>query len=194
MNNIFKALVFAADKHKNQKRKNKDQTPYINHPIDVANKLLESGVTQETVIMAALLHDTIEDTNTTYEELVNIFGLNVANIVKECTDDKSLPKLERKKQQILHVKQMSTEAKLVKLADKLSNLSDLEIDPPTNWTKEYIRGYYIWNYVIYSELINIHESDLLLVIKLNKIFSNKEITKMTQEQINKELQDYYSLL
>lgn len=189
MNNIFKALVFASEKHKNQ-----DKTPYINHPIDVANKLVQSGITDENIIISALLHDTIEDTNTTYSELVNTFGLKIANIVKECTDDKSLPKLERKKQQILHIKEMSEEAKLVKLADKLSNLSDLENDPPTNWNDEYIRGYYIWNYMIYLQLTDINEYDLLMVFKLYKIFNNKGITKLTQEELNKELQKYYSIL
>lgn len=95
-----KALKFASIKHQNQRRKQPGDIPYINHPIDVANILVEAGVKDHEILAAALLHDTIEDTNTTEEELEKEFGSHIKNIVLECTDNKALSKVERKKKQI----------------------------------------------------------------------------------------------
>ena len=98
---LITALAFAADKHRNQRRKDADASPYINHPIALANLFLnEAGVEDQRVLIAAILHDTIEDTDTTEQELVKDFGKDVADIVLEVTDDKTLPKAERKQLQI----------------------------------------------------------------------------------------------
>ena len=129
------ALAFAADKHKNQRRKDADASPYINHPIALANLLLnEAGVEDQRVLIAAILHDTIEDTDTTEQELVKHFGKDVADIVLEVTDDKALPKAERKRLQIEHAAHISRRAKLVKLADKICNLRDITASPPAGWS------------------------------------------------------------
>ncbi|XP_026793559.3 guanosine-3',5'-bis(diphosphate) 3'-pyrophosphohydrolase MESH1 isoform X2 [Pangasianodon hypophthalmus] len=123
---LLEAISFAAEKHRNQRRKDPDATPYINHPIGVARILShEGGITDIEVLQAALLHDTIEDTDTTFEELEAMFGNKVARIVQEVTDDKTLPKQERKLLQVKHALHCSHQAKLVKLADKLYNLRDL---------------------------------------------------------------------
>lgn len=142
---LLKAIAFAADKHRNQRRKDADASPYINHPIALANTLAnEGGISNESALCAAILHDTIEDTETTKEELVVNFGEKIANIVMEVTDDKELPKAERKLLQIEHAAHASHEAKLVKLADKISNLRDLLSAPPKDWPKERISEYFDW--------------------------------------------------
>ena len=93
MNRVISAISFAADKHRNQRRKDIEASPYINHPIALANILAnEAGIEDEKVLVAAILHDTIEDTETTAQELADLFGDDVAAIVLEVTDDKSLPK------------------------------------------------------------------------------------------------------
>merc|ERR1719247_3507427 len=119
-------------------------TPYINHPIGVAHLLIEGGVKDVDVILAALLHDTVEDTDTTNEELIQEFGNRVAGIVAEVTDDKNLAKEERKRLQITKAPSKSPEAKLVKLADKLYNLRDLERCTPQGWTQERVQQYFVW--------------------------------------------------
>jgi guanosine-3',5'-bis(diphosphate) 3'-pyrophosphohydrolase len=114
--------------------------------------LVDSGVSDGTTLAAAALHDTIEDTKTTFEELVSNFGVAVAKVVQECSDDKKLPKAERKKLQIEKAKTVSKEARLVKMADKLSNLSGLQSDPPKDWTPEYIKGYALWSHMVVSSM------------------------------------------
>jgi guanosine-3',5'-bis(diphosphate) 3'-pyrophosphohydrolase len=141
---ILKAVAFAAEKHRNQRRKDPEASPYINHPIALANLLAAQGVTQPEVLCAALLHDTIEDTETTPDELEAHFGARIAAIVLEVTDDKNLPKAERKQHQIEHAPHASTEAKLVKLADKICNLSDILTSPPEGWPLERQQEYFDW--------------------------------------------------
>ncbi|XP_014205934.1 guanosine-3',5'-bis(diphosphate) 3'-pyrophosphohydrolase MESH1 [Copidosoma floridanum] len=142
---IVKCANFAAIKHSKQRRCNKEQTPYINHPIGVANILVEEGnVYDPNVIVAALLHDTVEDTDTSFEEIEEHFGEKVRKIVEEVTDDKSLPKLERKRLQIVHAPDSSFKAKLVKLADKLYNLRDLEKETPVGWSLDRVDQYFEW--------------------------------------------------
>jgi guanosine-3',5'-bis(diphosphate) 3'-pyrophosphohydrolase len=142
---LFKALAFAAHKHREQRRKDAEASPYINHPIALADVLVnEGGVTDIEVLSAALLHDTVEDTATTHEELVNAFGTRIARIVAEVTDDKRLPKAERKRLQIEHAAALSPEAKLVKLADKICNLRDVADRPPAQWNLERRREYFQW--------------------------------------------------
>jgi guanosine-3',5'-bis(diphosphate) 3'-pyrophosphohydrolase len=141
---LLRATAFAADKHRDQRRKDTNATPYINHPIALANVLAQAGIGNATVLAAALLHDTIEDTDTTVEELMGAFGVQIAGIVLEVTDDKSLSKAERKRLQIEHASQLSAPAKLVKLADKISNLRDLSDRPPRDWSVERKREYFDW--------------------------------------------------
>jgi len=142
---LLNALAFAAGKHRSQKRKDPAGTPYINHPINVAHILyFEGGVRDGNVLAAAVLHDTVEDTDTSHDELVRHFGKHVADIVAEVTDDKSQPKHVRKQHQVEHAPFISNEGKLVKLADKISNLRDVHQSPPANWTKERRVEYYQW--------------------------------------------------
>lgn len=142
---ILAALAFAAHKHRDQRRKDAGASPYINHPIALANVLRNAGgTTDPRVICAALLHDTLEDTNTTPAELKRLFGARICRIVEEVTDDKSLPKAERKRLQIEHAAHISREAKLVKLADKICNLQDILVSPPTTWSLERRQKYFDW--------------------------------------------------
>lgn len=142
---IFKALSFAAHKHQNQRRKNEEASPYINHLIAVAKVLWEVGEVYDiTTIIAGILHDTIEDTGTSPEELESLFGSKVRSIVKEVTDDKSLPKQVRKRLQIEQAGQASLEARCVKLADKISNIQDIIDSPPALWSLERQREYINW--------------------------------------------------
>ncbi|XP_026825495.1 guanosine-3',5'-bis(diphosphate) 3'-pyrophosphohydrolase MESH1 isoform X1 [Ooceraea biroi] len=146
---IIKCVNFAAEKHRNQRRKDVDQTPYINHPLGVANILIQEGkVFDSIVILAAILHDTVEDTDTTFEEIEREFGREVCQVVREVTDDKTLPKAERKRLQVQHAPHLSREAKLVKLADKLYNLRDLERSTPIGWTNERVKEYF--KYILFT--------------------------------------------
>ena len=146
MTDIFiKAAAFAADKHRNQRRKDADASPYINHPIALANVLAnEGGIANKDVLCAAMLHDTIEDTETTEAELRLAFGNKITAIVLEVTDDKSLDKAARKQMQIEHAPHISIEAKMVKLADKICNLRDILTTPPAGWPLERKLAYFEW--------------------------------------------------
>jgi guanosine-3',5'-bis(diphosphate) 3'-pyrophosphohydrolase len=142
---LFKALAFAAHKHRHQTRKGKKPIPYINHPIAVANLLVNVGnVTDTATILAALLHDTVEDTCTSLLELEKEFGATVSKLVAEVSDDKSLPKEERKRLQKEHAPNLSRRARLIKLADKTCNLRDVVGDPPKGWSLQRKREYFDW--------------------------------------------------
>ena len=142
---IVLAAEFAARKHRMQRRQDRDATPYINHPLALAKMLWTEGrVRNTTVLAAALLHDTIEDTRTTRAELVRNFGASVANVVAEVTDDKRLAKATRKRLQVEHAPHLSARAKLVKLADKTCNLRDVAKNPPTGWPIRRRREYFDW--------------------------------------------------
>jgi len=142
---ILRALAFAAHKHRDQRRKDPSASPYINHPIALANVLRnEGGIRSAEVICAALLHDTIEDTETTPEEITAAFGPRICAIVQEVTDDKKLPKAVRKHLQIVHAAHASREAKLVKLADKICNLRDIADQAPANWPLARQQQYFDW--------------------------------------------------
>lgn len=142
------------------------------------------------VLCAGVLHDTVEDTGTKYQELVDNFGVKIADIVMECTDDKSLSKVERKKLQIIKASHKSKEAKMVKLADKLSNLSDLHQNPPKNWSPEIIYGYFAWAYAVCREVKGTND---ILEEKLWTIFDQVGVTKLSEEELKSELEKYYSL-
>lgn len=150
---FIKAVAFAAEKHCNQRRKDADASPYINHPIALANVLAnEAGVKDVAVLCAAVLHDTIEDTQTTAVELEEAFGAHITSIVLEVTDDKSLEKHVRKQHQIDHAPHSSPKAKLVKLADKICNLRDILASPPSDWSTERKVAYFDWAEQVVSGL------------------------------------------
>ena len=154
---LFKALAFSAEKHRTQKRKDIDKSPYINHPIALANILAQRWVIDENVLCAAILHDTIEDTETTADELRKHFGEKITSIVLEVSDDKSLEKEERKQLQIDHAASLSKEAKLVKLADKIANITDIINTPPAGWSKERKQEYFAWAKAVVDNLRGVHQ-------------------------------------
>ena len=142
---FIRALEFASRKHSTQRRKDPAASPYINHPIALVSILaVEEGIHDPDVLCAALLHDTIEDTETTREELERHFGATIAGIVAEVTDDKSLEKQQRKRLQIEHAHALSPGAGLVKLADKIANLRDVADSPPANWDLKRRQEYFDW--------------------------------------------------
>ena len=150
---LLKALEFSAIKHRNQRRKDIDASPYINHPISLANILCnEAHITDVQVICGALLHDTVEDTETEPEELESEFGVEIKNIVMEVTDDQALAKHERKQAQIDHAAEISEQAKLVKLADKISNLRDVSSNPPPHWSLQRRKEYFDWAKKVIDQL------------------------------------------
>lgn len=142
---FFKALRFAAHKHRNQRRKDSQSSPYINHPIEVAEIMWRVGHVRELpTLVAAVLHDTIEDTGTTPEEVKAEFGDAVLGLVLEVTDDKRLPKAERKRLQIETAPHKSPGAKQIKLADKIANVYDVTHTPPLTWSLQRKREYLDW--------------------------------------------------
>jgi len=142
---LLQAIEFSAYKHRTQRRKDADASPYINHPIAVGTLLATvGGVTDLPVLIAAVLHDTLEDTETTPAELQEHFGAEVRALVEEMTDDKSLPKAERKRLQVEHAPRVSARAKLIKLADKIANVRDVSTTPPSDWSLERRREYLDW--------------------------------------------------
>ncbi len=142
---LLGALRLAAEKHRSQRRKGVDASPYINHVIEVAELLARvGGVRDVELLTAAILHDTIEDTETTPAELEAAFGPRVRGLVAEVTDDKSLPKAERKQLQREHAPHLSRDAKQLKLADKISNVREVGASPPDGWSHERRREYIAW--------------------------------------------------
>ncbi len=142
---LLKAIHFSAMKHRDQRRKDPPQSPYINHPIQVVETLWDvGGIRDDATLVAAILHDTIEDTLTSPDEIRTHFGEEVLTLVLEVTDDKTLPKPERKRLQIEHAPHISPGAKLIKLADKISNLADILHAPPSNWSLQRRQEYLLW--------------------------------------------------
>jgi guanosine-3',5'-bis(diphosphate) 3'-pyrophosphohydrolase len=148
---LLMAIAFAAEKHRHQRRKDAAASPYINHPIAVANTLaVEGRVTDEAILLAACLHDTVEDTETTFEEIEEIFGTEVSNLVRSVTDDKSLEKAQRKQFQIEHAATASDKAKQIKVADKLCNIRDITTSPPKDWSLQRRTEYLDWSQKVVS--------------------------------------------
>lgn len=162
MNDLAKfiqAASFAAKKHRGQKRKGAVEEPYINHPLEVANLLANVGKVEDyDILIAAVLHDTIEDTETTKEEIAELFGTKVSEMVLEVTDDKSLPKAERKQKQIEHAPHLSTGAKHIKLADKSSNIRDVTENPPDFWSNERRLEYILWGEKVIAGVRGVNEN------------------------------------
>lgn len=158
MNRIIQAAAFAANKHRDQRRKDALAAPYINHPLALAHLLANevSGIESDDVIIAALLHDTLEDTDTTPDEILDAFGSRVRDIVLEVTDDKSLAKLERKRLQIEHAAALSYEARLVKLADRICNVRDVVVSQPLGWEPARVIDYFDWSKAVVDRLRGTH--------------------------------------
>ncbi len=162
MNNLttlIQAINFAAKKHHSQKRKGADGEPYINHPLEVLNLLTSVGKIEDfNVLIAAVLHDTIEDTETTKEEITKLFGAEVCETVLELTDDKSLPKPVRKQLQIEHAPYISKDAKQIKLCDKISNIRDVSENPPDGWSIKRRSEYVDWGEQVVAGLRGVNEN------------------------------------
>ncbi|MBS1979349.1 MAG: bifunctional (p)ppGpp synthetase/guanosine-3',5'-bis(diphosphate) 3'-pyrophosphohydrolase [Bacteroidetes bacterium] len=177
---LLKAMAFAADKHRFQKRKDSAGTPYINHPIHVAQILAETGrVEDETLLIAAILHDTIEDTETRPEEIRELFGQDVLDIVMEVTDDKSLPKAERKKLQVTQSSKKSESARKLKIADKICNVTDIIHHPPGNWDTERRLEYLDWCEQVLHGIRGTHdqlEDQLIRIINEGRAIIGSEQT------------------
>jgi (p)ppGpp synthase/HD superfamily hydrolase len=144
MHRVIEACAYAARKHQHQRRKGVAGEPYVNHLIDVAARVSRSAAADDDLLIAALLHDVIEDTDGTAEEISALFGPEVARVVLEVTDDKSLPKAERKARQEAEVAHKSVSAKRIKLADKASNLAALAESPPSHWDRARVLAYIDW--------------------------------------------------
>jgi guanosine-3',5'-bis(diphosphate) 3'-pyrophosphohydrolase len=184
-----KALVFASRKHQLQRRKNDKNLPYINHPIEVAHILAEAGITDVKILSTAVLHDTLEDTETTSQELDLEFGQEVRLMVEECSDDKSLGKAERKKAQIEHSLHISNGAKLVKIADKISNNRAVLDSPPLGWNATRITAYFIWSQAVCRNLRGVSEA---LDNEVKAVFEESGINKFSQEEKDALLEAYYA--
>ena len=142
---LFNAAIFAAKKHQGQVRKDQRGSPYVTHPLIVAKTLWGiGGVRDSTTLVAAILHDTLEDTRTTPEEIQERFGGVVLAVVLEVTDDKSLEKIDRKRLQVVHAPELSLPAKLIKLGDKLTNCRDILESPPSDWPLQRRQHYIQW--------------------------------------------------
>lgn len=155
MQQIFKALQYASIKHKGQIRKGRDRAAYINHPIAVANTIINVGkIEDENTIIAALLHDVIEDTDTTEQDISEAFNSEIAQIVLEVSDDKHLSIEERKALQIKNAPHLSDEAKIIRVADKICNIRDVIDFPPITWNKKRKIIYLNWTRNIVDQIRN----------------------------------------
>lgn len=158
LNKLLHATRFAAERHAGQLRKGAHAEPYINHPIEVANLIANVGRIEDIdILMAGLLHDTVEDTDTKADELIELFGHAACGYVLEVTDDKSLPKARRKELQVEHAPHMSRGAKIVKLADKISNCRDVLENPAVDWDIVRRREYVEWGVNVVAGLRGVNE-------------------------------------
>jgi len=159
MGTILKALRFSAEKHIDQRRRDARSSPYINHPIQVAETLWSvGGVRDEALLTAAILHDTIEDTDATPAEIEREFGEEVLALVLEVTDDKSLPKQIRKQLQIENAPHKSPKAKMLKLADKICNVYDIVHLSPRDWPLKRKQEYLLWTEKVVNGLRGTNEA------------------------------------
>jgi len=145
LDRLLEAIDFAARKHQNQVRKDQCSSPYITHPLSVAQVIWQTGgVEAMHILIAAILHDTIEDTDTTEGEIREQFGEEILTLILEVTDDKSLEKMERKRLQVAHASDLTYTAKIIKLADKLVNCRDILLSPPRDWSLNRRQNYIQW--------------------------------------------------
>ena len=150
------AYAFAERWHEGQKRKGSRREPFLQHPLRVAQRLVNHGIDTPTVLTAALLHDVLEDTACTHEEMSGQFGSEVLEIVLEVTDDKHLLKSERKQRQVERAEYLSPEASLIRLADKIDNVEAFLIDPPPNWNWHRRRAYIAWSTRVVNRIPDPH--------------------------------------
>jgi guanosine-3',5'-bis(diphosphate) 3'-pyrophosphohydrolase len=163
---LTRAADYAAEKHRSHRRKGRDAAPYINHPLQVAALLANLGdITDTDILTAAVLHDTIEDTDATAEEIGQLFGDPVRDLVLELTDDMSLPKEVRKRKQVEKAPLISDAAKQIKIADKFSNISDVLDNPPPDWSPERKAEYIKWGEEVFAGLRGVNK-------KLDKAFED----------------------
>lgn len=150
---ILEAAIFAALKHQGQVRKDEQASPYITHPLAVAREIYATGKVDDlNILIAAILHDTIEDTKTNTDEIRAHFGEEVLSFILEVTDDKSLDKDERKLLQVIHSPDLSYPARMIKLADKLVNCRDILHTPPKDWDIIRRREYIQWAYNVVAQI------------------------------------------
>lgn len=169
---IYKAVEYGAECHKQQKRKDRLKTPYIIHPIGVANYIIEIGKCYDRdVIIAALLHDVVEDTEATLEDVEKNFGKAVMEYVSEVTDDKSLPKEERKLLQLVNAPHKSEGAAHIKLADKIYNTRDLLFEPIPDWSPERVKEYFSWSKSVVERLPDVNPPLKELFMSINESFN-----------------------
>ena len=187
LNRLFDAAIFATTKHQGQLRKDNGHSPYVTHPLLVAQMLWQvGGITDTIILTAAILHDTLEDTKTTRTEMCENFGDEVLKIVLEVTDDKSLDKIERKRLQVVHAPHLSEAAKAIKLADKLVNCRDMTNFPPEEWSLERRKNYIQWGADVVKGLrgtnhaLEVAFDDMLAVAEI--ILDFKILTFETIEQ------------
>lgn len=155
---IQQAVSYAAKKHQSQFRKNAKKTPYVIHPIGVANHVVNIGnVYDVDIIIAALLHDVMDGTDATYDEIATYFGLKVATYVQEVTGDLTLSDKEQKKQQIIEAPNQSNGATIIRLADKLHNINTLIKDPSRGWSQDRLDGYFQWIHAVVDHLPSVND-------------------------------------
>ena len=185
LDRIFEAAIFAARKHQGQVRKDDRRSPYITHPLQVAQTLWDTGgVRDPKTLIAAILHDTIEDTHTTRSEVQETFGEEILQIVLEVTDDKSLEKMARKRLQVVHAPNLSESARLIKMGDKLVNCSDILENPPSNWTLARRRNYIQWGADVIAQIRGTNQS-------LENAFDR--VLAKAQKQLNYAIKPFKSI-
>lgn len=158
MNLPIQALRFAAKQHAGQVRKDRQRTPYINHPIHVMSLLTEAEIDDAALLAAAALHDTVEDTHTTIEQIEALFGAEVATLVAAVTDDKDLKKAQRKQLQIEHMPHLPAKAQWLKIADKTANVEDLLTNPPHDWHYPRLLEYVEWAAAVVAQCTAPHDA------------------------------------
>jgi (p)ppGpp synthase/HD superfamily hydrolase len=156
---IFRALSYAAQQHATHKRKGREALPYINHPIKVSTIITQYVPdASNELIAAAVLHDVVEDSETTVEDLKNMFGATIASIVEEVSDDKFLPKKEAKQKQIQNAPHLSHNAKLIRICDKIANVRDIcGEDVPNDWDYKTKIEYLNWAEEVVNAMGKFHD-------------------------------------
>ncbi|MDB9801209.1 HD domain-containing protein [Flavobacteriaceae bacterium] len=196
---LLHAIDYAAEMHRNQRRKNVQKYPYINHPLRVAYRLSECGVSDINVLVGAILHDAVEDTDATLEDVKKLFGQSVCDLVEEVSDDKSLPKAERKRLQIEHIKNASDGAKLIKLSDKFHNLSSFMDGCPIGWSAIDVQGYFVWSMQVVKGCKGVNkqlEAKLTNLFETGKFFIEDKLYECVPKNINLDvfLEEYLNNL
>jgi guanosine-3',5'-bis(diphosphate) 3'-pyrophosphohydrolase len=174
LSHLINTIIFATNKHQGQVRKGANHLPYITHPLAVANTIVEIGkITDSTILTAAILHDTIEDTKTEPEDLSQLFGDEVLSIVQEVTDNKSLLREERKRLQIIHAPHLSYAARMIKWGDKYDNCQDILNNPPEDWSLQRLQNYVQWAADV---LAQIHDTNAPIEAAFDKLVDEAERT------------------